>query len=53
MVIRANGTVTAVLSHGTMRASLAELTGIDLRGLGLNPTVVSPAATSIKPPTSV
>ncbi len=31
----ANGTVTAVLSHGTIRASLAELTGVDLRGLGL------------------
>lgn len=31
----ANGTVTAVLPHGTLRASLAELTGIDLRGLGL------------------
>jgi uncharacterized protein involved in outer membrane biogenesis len=31
----ANGTVTAALPHGTMRASLAELTGIDLRGLGL------------------
>jgi len=31
----ANGTVTAVLPHGTLRASLAELTGVDLRGLGL------------------
>jgi uncharacterized protein involved in outer membrane biogenesis len=31
----ANGTVTAVLPHGTVRDSLAELTGIDLRGLGL------------------
>jgi len=31
----ANGTVSAVLPHGTIRASLAELTGIDLRGLGL------------------
>jgi hypothetical protein len=30
-----SGTATAVLPHGTMRASLAELTGIDLRGLGL------------------
>lgn len=29
----ANGTLTAVLSHGTIRASLAE--GADLRGLGL------------------
>ena len=31
----ANGTVTAVLPHGTVRDSLAELAGIDLRGLGL------------------
>jgi AsmA family protein len=31
----ATGTVTAVLPTGTLRASLAELTGIDLRGLGL------------------
>jgi uncharacterized protein involved in outer membrane biogenesis len=31
----ANGTVTAVLPHGTIRTSLAELTGIDLRGLGI------------------
>lgn len=31
----ANGTVTVVLPHGAMRESLAELTGIDLRGLGL------------------
>ena len=30
-----NGTVTAVVPRGTMRDSLAELTGIDLRGLGL------------------
>lgn len=30
-----DGTVTAVLPHGTIRTSLAELTGIDLRGLGL------------------
>ena len=30
-----NGTVTAVLPHGSLRAALAELTGIDLRGLGL------------------
>jgi uncharacterized protein involved in outer membrane biogenesis len=30
-----NGTVAAVLSHGALRSSLAELTGIDLRGLGL------------------
>ena len=31
----ANGTVTAVLPHGTLRSPLAELTGIDLKGLGL------------------
>jgi hypothetical protein len=31
----ANGMVTAVLPHGSMRASLAELTGINLRGIGL------------------
>jgi uncharacterized protein involved in outer membrane biogenesis len=31
----ANGTLTAVLPHGAIRASLAEMTGIDLRGLGL------------------
>jgi uncharacterized protein involved in outer membrane biogenesis len=31
----ANGTVTAVVTHGTIRTSLAELTGIDLRALGL------------------
>jgi uncharacterized protein involved in outer membrane biogenesis len=31
----ANGTVTAVLPQGTLRDSLAELTGIDLRGIGL------------------
>jgi uncharacterized protein involved in outer membrane biogenesis len=30
-----NGTITASLSHGTVRDSLAELTGINLRGLGL------------------
>ena len=30
----ANGRVTAVLPHGTMRASLAEMTGIDLGDLG-------------------
>ncbi len=30
-----NGTVTAVLPHGSLRLALAELTGIDLRGLGL------------------
>jgi uncharacterized protein involved in outer membrane biogenesis len=31
----ASGTVTAVLPHGAMRSSLAELAGFDLRGLGL------------------
>ena len=31
----ADGTVTAVLPRGTIRAAFAELTGIDLRGLGL------------------
>ena len=31
----ANGTLTAVLPHGAIRESLAEMTGIDLRGLGL------------------
>jgi AsmA family protein len=31
----ATGTVTAVLPHGAMRSSLAELAGFDLRGLGL------------------
>jgi uncharacterized protein involved in outer membrane biogenesis len=34
----ANGTVTAVLPHGTVRSSLAELAGFDLRGLGLMAT---------------
>jgi hypothetical protein len=31
----ATGTVTAVLPHGALRSSLAELAGFDLRGLGL------------------
>ena len=31
----ANGTVTAVLPHGAIRAALAELASVDLRGLGL------------------
>jgi uncharacterized protein involved in outer membrane biogenesis len=31
----ANGTMTAVLPRGSVRASLAELAGLDLRGLGL------------------
>jgi hypothetical protein len=30
-----NGTVTAVLPHGSLREALAELAGIDVRGLGL------------------
>jgi uncharacterized protein involved in outer membrane biogenesis len=35
LVSSAEGTVTAALPQGTIRASLAELAGIDLRGLGL------------------
>jgi AsmA family protein len=31
----ADGTVSAVVTHGSIRTSLAELTGIDLRALGL------------------
>ncbi len=31
----ATGTITAVLPHGAVRSSLAELAGFDLRGLGL------------------
>jgi AsmA family protein len=31
----ANGTVTTQLPHGSLRDSFAELTGLDLRGLGL------------------
>jgi AsmA family protein len=31
----ANGTVTATVQQGTIRDSLAEMTGVDLRGLGL------------------
>lgn len=34
----ADGTITAALPQGTIRASLAELAGIDLRGLGLTLT---------------
>jgi AsmA family protein len=34
----ATGTVTAVLPHGAVRSSLAELAGFDLRGLGLMAT---------------
>ncbi len=30
-----DGTITAVLPHGAMRSSLAELTGVNLRGIGL------------------
>ncbi len=32
---RANGTVAFTVPHGTLRTSLAELSGLDLRGLGL------------------
>jgi hypothetical protein len=32
---KADGTVTVLLPQGTIRASLAELTGLDFRGLGL------------------
>ena len=32
---RTNGKVTAIIPHGSIRASLAELTGINLRGLRL------------------
>ncbi|HEY0340973.1 MAG TPA: AsmA-like C-terminal region-containing protein, partial [Steroidobacteraceae bacterium] len=35
MAANANGTVTLTLPRGTIRASLAELTGLDFRGLGL------------------
>lgn len=31
----ANGTVSAIVRQGTVRDSLAEMTGVDLRGLGL------------------
>lgn len=31
----ANGTITATMQQGTARDSLAEMTGVDLRGLGL------------------
>ncbi len=31
----ADGTVTAVVTHGAIRSSLAELTGLDLRALGM------------------
>lgn len=34
----ANGTISAELPRGMIRASLAELTGVDLRGLGLTLT---------------
>jgi uncharacterized protein involved in outer membrane biogenesis len=34
----ANGTVTAAVQQGTVRDSLAEMTGVDLRGLGLMAT---------------
>ena len=35
MAARADGTVTLILPQGAIRASLAELTGLDFRGLGL------------------
>jgi len=35
LAANATGTVTAVLPHGALRSSLAELAGFDLRGLGL------------------
>jgi uncharacterized protein involved in outer membrane biogenesis len=35
---KADGTVTVTLPRGAMRASLAELTGLDFRGLGLTLT---------------
>jgi AsmA family protein len=38
LAANATGTVTAVLPHGAMRSSLAELAGFDLRGLGLMAT---------------
>jgi AsmA family protein len=33
--VSANGTLTVAVPHGTVRDSLAEITGMDLRGLGL------------------
>jgi len=38
LAANATGTVTAVLPHGAMRSSFAELAGFDLRGLGLMAT---------------
>ncbi len=35
MASKANGTVTAVLPHGEVRSSVAELAGLNLQGLGL------------------
>ncbi|HEX4674089.1 MAG TPA: AsmA family protein, partial [Steroidobacteraceae bacterium] len=35
MASKADGTVTLILPQGAIRASLAELTGLDFRGLGL------------------
>jgi AsmA family protein len=35
LAANADGSLSARLSQGTMRASLAEMTGVDLRGLGL------------------
>ena len=38
LAARADGDLSAWVSQGTIRASLAELTGVDLRGLGLTLT---------------
>ena len=38
LAAKADGTVTITLPQGTMRASLAELAGLDFRGLGLTLT---------------
>jgi uncharacterized protein involved in outer membrane biogenesis len=38
LAAKADGTVTMTLPQGTMRASLAELAGLDFRGLGLTLT---------------
>jgi uncharacterized protein involved in outer membrane biogenesis len=38
LAAKVDGTITMILPQGTMRASLAELTGLDFRGLGLTLT---------------
>src|SRR5450631_9077 len=43
----ADGTLTAAVPHGAVRASLAELAGLDLRGLGLTLTK-STQATAVR-----